>query len=132
MMWYGEYVGIPFHPLGRNRGGCDCYGLVKLVLEEQYKIELPEIREYLDPLNKERVDKVVDINIPLLSGKRLKEPKVGSVVVFLSEGYSSHIGIMVTEDLVLHTTKGTGSIIEPVKFRKVRGFYDVNKNYSSN
>ena len=137
MMWYGEYVGIPFKTLGRTKLGCDCYGLIKLVLQEQYQIELPEIANYIDALDQESIKHVIDENVPLLSGEKQLEPREGLVVVLSStEGISSHVGLMITDKLMLHTTNKTGALIEPLTSKyiknRIEGYYDVNKSYSTN
>jgi len=34
--WASTYVGIPYRFAGRDRAGCDCWGLVRLVLAERF------------------------------------------------------------------------------------------------
>ncbi|SDX90546.1 NlpC/P60 family protein [Albimonas donghaensis] len=41
MIWADSYVGLPWADLGRNRSGCDCYGLARMVYAEQLGIALP-------------------------------------------------------------------------------------------
>lgn len=138
MKWYGDYVGIPFKTLGRDKLGCDCYGLVQIVMREHYEIELPDLLGYQDALDHESVSKVIDENTPLLSGEKVKEPREGLVVVLSSssDGLSSHVGVMVTDKLMLHTTFKTGALIEPLTSKyiknRIKGYYDVNKSYSTN
>lgn len=43
--WVQSYLGIPFLEKGRTRAGLDCYGLVRLVYQEQRGLELPSYAE---------------------------------------------------------------------------------------
>ena len=40
--WAEHYVGIPYRPLGRDRDGCDCWGLLAMVWREQFGCDLPD------------------------------------------------------------------------------------------
>lgn len=39
--WTRDYVGIPYRDLGRDRSGCDCWGLARLVWTERAGVEVP-------------------------------------------------------------------------------------------
>lgn len=135
MEWFNDYIGIPFKTLGRDKDGCDCYGLVKLVLNSHYAIMLPELLEYADALDNQHIQEVVSDNVPLLSGEELDRPEEGAVVILSSGGLSAHIGLLVTDKLMLHTTSLTGAVIEPISSNRIknriRGIYSVNKSYST-
>jgi cell wall-associated NlpC family hydrolase len=44
--WVTRYLNIPFKERGRTRAGVDCYGLVRLIYQEQRHIELPSYTEH--------------------------------------------------------------------------------------
>ena len=136
MKWFAEYVGIPFKSLGRTKDGCDCYGLVRIVLQEQYNVSLPELLTYANALDHTEIKDTITTNIPLLSGEKLSSPEEGAVVIFTTQGLSAHIGLFVSDKLILHTTKNTGAVIESVNTprikNRIRGIYNVNKNYNTN
>jgi cell wall-associated NlpC family hydrolase len=135
MKWYADYVGIPFKTLGRDRSGCDCYGLARLVLQDKYNIELPDLLTYTNAKDVNQTSVVISENMPLLTGERLELPKEGSIVVLRArkEQRSAHVGLMVTDSLMLHTTYSTGALIEPVNTpnikNRIKGIYNVDKSY---
>ena len=40
--WCAQYIGLPFVEGGRDRSGLDCYGLLRLVINERYAGSVPE------------------------------------------------------------------------------------------
>jgi len=70
--WAGRYVGAPFVSGGRDASGCDCYGLVRLVLAEQFGYHLPLLAlDYRNALAVAETSPVLRERLPLLAGKKL-------------------------------------------------------------
>lgn len=130
MMWLTEYLSIPFLSGGRDKNGCDCYGLVRLILMEQYGIILPEFNLYPNALNHNNIENIIERERPLLTGELQENPAPGLVVLFKTKGFKAHLGFMLTNKDVIHTTAGTGVVIDNINSPKVKnkieGYYSVN------
>jgi len=127
-MWSNEYISIPYRPGGRDRYGCDCYGLVRLILKERFDKLLPELS--YDHNDNEKLADLVDEQKPLLQAERVDKPREGDVVVMRFCGLPTHLGIMVDEYRFIHISNVTHmSCIERIDNTRVKdrieGFYRV-------
>lgn len=109
-MWSNKYINIPFKDSGRDLNGCDCWGLVRLVYQQEFDIELPSFSgEY-------------DVNDPKLlhdliaqhkeGWEVITEPEPGCVVLFRMFGSESHVGVAVSSTQFLHAREKYASAIE--------------------
>ena len=58
--WAGHYIGLPFLEHGRSIRGLDCWGLVRLVLHEQFDVCLPSyIRECTHTYHKRDIGRLI-------------------------------------------------------------------------
>lgn len=120
--WVKHYVGIPFISGGRTKTGCDCYGLVRLVLQEQYGIVLPELSDdYTDALNIGETSRLFAEQLPVLSADRLPEPEEQAVALITEQGYPCHLGIVAGSGYILHTGAKTGAVCQRVTHPGLRG-----------
>lgn len=125
--WWNQYVGIPYVTCGRDRAGVDCWGLVRLVLAEQFGQVLPSFDgAYADGR---------DVNaIEELGAQRAEawqrhdgEPQPGDVVLFRVMGRLAHVGVAIGGGLFLHAREGHAVTIERLSAgswkHRVEGFY---------
>jgi hypothetical protein len=61
-MWANTYVGLPWKERGRDRGGIDCFGLVRLVLIEQRGVRLPSFAGDYDPADGPAIAGLIEQN----------------------------------------------------------------------
>lgn len=129
-----RYIGIPFKSHGRDFSGCDCYGLVRLVLQEEKGITLPDFWDYEDANRPENVQGIIAANTTGL-GFRKDTPEEGDVVLYKIFGYPSHMGLYVGKGRVLHVMRKFFSVCVPVEHGilrgRVEGFYGIREDYIS-
>lgn len=118
------YVGIPFKDGGRDRSGCDCWGLVRLVLAD-HGIDVPSYGE----ISAENLLGIArEVKGALGAGPWRKvdmEPRRALDCVVMRHFSSPrrlavHIGIMASPDLMLHTEAGCDSVKIPLNHPSVR------------
>jgi len=129
--WVKKYIGIPFVSNGRTLAGCDCYGLVRLVLRDEYGIELPELSDnYSDALNIKETARLFAEKRPILAGEKIAAPQEKAVVVITEHGVPAHIGIAAGGGYILHTGAKTGSVCQrethPGLRGRIEGYYRVS------
>jgi len=128
--WVYKYIGIPFVSNGREKNGCDCYGLVRLVLKNEYGIEIPELsNNYSDARNVEETAKLFKEHRPVIAAERIPAPEERAIAVILERGVPAHIGIVAGREHILHTGAKTGSVCQRISHPGIRdrieGYYHV-------
>lgn len=127
-----KYIKIPYRIKGRDFSGCDCWGLVRLVLKEEFRTDLPMFSIYESVEDSKKVEKLIRENKPLVDVEEKGLPDIGDLCLMNFVGSLQHIGIYVGDARVLHTTKKTGvmctRIDHPMLRNKIEGWYGVRKN----
>ena len=120
--WVKNYIGIPFISNGRTKAGCDCYGLIRLILCNEYGIDLPELsNDYTSALNVSETSRLFTKRLPVLAVKQILGPEEGAVVIITEHGVPAHIGIVAGTGYILHTGIRTGSVCQKVTHPGLRG-----------
>jgi len=128
--WVKKYIGIPFVSCGRTIEGCDCYGLVRLVLRGEYGIDLPSLSDdYTDALNVAETARLFAEQLPVLAAEKLDAPEEGAVAVITERGAAAHIGVAAGGGYILHTGIKTGGVCQrethPGLRGRIKGYYRV-------
>ena len=126
-----KYIFIPFENKGRTFKGCDCWGLVRLVYENEFNINLPHFSEvYSNASEGKKVAKALRDGKDIIKYKEKDKPEYGDVIIFNIAGSPCHVGVYVGRDRVLHIMKGMDSVIErlnSVKLKgRVEGYYEIS------
>ena len=133
--WAKKYVGIPFVTSGRDMSGCDCYGLVRLILTNEYSFDLPMLLgDYTNALNIAETKRLFMQNVPILCGEKISGPEEKAVALMRFGGRLCHVGLYAGDGCIIHSRHNVGAVIErlsaPTLAGCVEGWYRVDKSYS--
>ena len=131
--WTQKYVGIPFLSGGRNVSGVDCYGLVRLVLNNEYGYNLPLLANtYDNALDVFETRALFQKYGPLLCGEKISEPEEKAVALLKMRGLPSHVALYAGDDFIIHAMSKTGVACErlsrPLLTSMIEGWYRVDKS----
>ena len=135
--WAEQYVGIPFRPYGRDRSGCDCWGLLRLVLDEQFGIGVPAFSQHswVSGLGRDEAERQragLEALVAANTGPwRAVEPgaeRAGQAVLLRQMGRAMHVGVVVDRGWMLHIEEGTNAVLAEygglMWRRRIAGFYE--------
>lgn len=110
-----KYLSIPYKDGGRDLSGCDCYGLVRLILMNERGIELPSFDTVCNIEDFERVKKMF---------KQVDKPQDFDLVNLKARPpFFAHIGLYYKGSVI--QAYMTGVALQPLRRveRMVKGFY---------
>lgn len=121
-------VGIPYLSTGRNPAiGLDCWGLVRYASQILFHVELPDYRGYENACDQTQTAKLFEARA---DWQRIPKDNylLGDVLLLKLAGHPVHAGLIVDENLMLHTLKGRNASIERFDslspwFYKIEGVY---------
>jgi len=115
--WAAGYIGIPFVDRGRDRKGCDCWGLKRMILAEQFGVDVPSYDDAyfstVDPAELRRVYEEEEHSgkwIEVMRGyDKPGDERPGDVVLMRMSGQPTHVGVVIAKGVMLHTEKDVNS-----------------------
>lgn len=119
--WVADYLAIPFIDRGRTDRGCDCFGLVRLVLAKRSGIILAtygfvaadDRAAVRVAIHAAKLDVETWCPVSIATAQPLDVVPMTDLVR-LQDGSTEvgdcHVGIMVTERHVLHTERASGPV----------------------
>jgi len=107
-----DYVGIPFRAGGRDRDGLDCWGLVRLVYQEQLGLDLPSY----DGIFSGQQDAEAAGETMAQESRRWQrvqnwEPH-DVLLMRVSNAIPTHVGVYLGDGWMLHALEGIDSTME--------------------
>jgi cell wall-associated NlpC family hydrolase len=125
-----DYIGIPYQPNGRTRSGADCWGLVVMVLREEYGVHVPALTGEYSHADKGELERFIDEAKATVRAVPVDAPDPGDLAVLRYRGKATHVGVYVGEGLLLHNVGGDyTSRVERIDgagiARRIEGWYRV-------
>lgn len=103
-----KYIGIPYSAYGK-RPGLNCWELVEKVMIDEFGI-VPPHYEYDDDYRK--VDSLFVSELQRWQHIEYDDRRPGDLILLIVQGVPIHLGILIDQNLMLHTLPGIESVCE--------------------
>lgn len=111
-----HWVGIPYSEM-------DCYSLVLAAADDLYRIDYPDILDYVSNPTKA----ITDALATDWRWRKSEHPTEGCVVLLGTSGRARHVGLYIGDDQVLHAHRKVGSCVQDLRtltyFYSLEGYY---------
>jgi cell wall-associated NlpC family hydrolase len=101
---------------------------VRLVLQERFGKELPAFDDY-ERADRNESEHQVALGLKALDVRPVESPQEGDIALMRIRGALNHVGLYLGGGEILHTMRGTYSVIEsaasPRICTKIEGYYHV-------
>lgn len=120
-----DFIGIKYVAGGRDHDGCDCYGLLRLVLLEMFAVSLPEKLtgpQSLGHLWRE-LDRGADALEALGTIRRTSpvlRPSHPLIVVSRHGGMAIHCGLLFGRSLLHTSSEAKASLLEEMRIYRLK------------
>jgi cell wall-associated NlpC family hydrolase len=108
-----DYIGLPFLAKGRTRAGLDCWGLVRLVMQERFGVALPVWAEGYDDIEP---NPRTAGHLRACAGAFVRHDpaaaRPGDILLFRIGGHLAHVGLDIGAGRMLHIHDGINACIE--------------------
>lgn len=125
--WIQKYVGLKFGDKGRGPDEFDCWGLVRWVYLQEFRILLPDYLTDYKSVNDDKAVKNTVISGMSDGWTKVVLPVDGDVVLFNIYGMPIHVGLVAGLDYFLHSPEDDFSRRERLSDRmwknRIEGFY---------
>lgn len=108
--WTERYVGIPYLALGRGFDGVDCYGLARLILDQECGVRIPAYAD-ADPCVLERAElaRLIDEGRGSV-WHRAEAIRPFDLLLFRMGGQDSHIGVAIDPRMMIHAHRDQAKV----------------------
>ena len=132
--WVKKYVGMEFKSGGRTSDGCDCYGLVRLILANEYSVLLPSFtRGYFDANDQNQTGGLFKKYMPLILAEKIEVPEEKALAVIRTRGLCTHVAIYAGDGYMMHIMANTAAVCDridnPMLAGRIEGWYRVSQSY---